>query len=103
MSKLEELAERVDRLVLRHTELQRSHELLEQQVATLTTERDSLRSRLAAARARIDTLLQRLPAAADAAVPAPAAAAADAADGGPAAGATDATTATTPPAHEPAR
>ncbi len=35
--------------------------LLEQQLAALTSERDSLRSRLAAARARIDVLLERLP------------------------------------------
>jgi cell division protein ZapB len=63
MSKLEELAERVERLVLRHTELRRSHALLEQQLAAVSAERDSLRSRLGAARTRIDTLLQRLPAA----------------------------------------
>ncbi len=62
MSKLEELAERVDRLVLRHGELQRSTALVEQQLAAVTAERDSLRSRLAAARARVDALLQRLPA-----------------------------------------
>ena len=62
MSKLEDLAERVDRLVLRHGELQRSTALVEQQLATVTAERDSLRSRLAAARARIDALLNRLPA-----------------------------------------
>lgn len=67
MSKLEELAERVDRLVLRHTELQRSNALLQQQLAALTTERDGLRARLSAARARIETLLQRLPSAAVAA------------------------------------
>jgi chromosome segregation ATPase len=62
MSKLEDLAERVDRLILRHGELQRSAALTEQQLATVTAERDSLKSRLAAARARIDALLQRLPA-----------------------------------------
>ena len=62
MSKLHDLADRVDRLLLRHEELARTNELLAQQVATLTAERDSLRSRLQAARARIDTLLERLPA-----------------------------------------
>jgi cell division protein ZapB len=62
MSKLEDLAERVDRLVLRHTELKRSSALIEQQLATVGAERDSLRSRLAAARARIDALLARIPA-----------------------------------------
>ena len=72
MSKLEELAERVDRLVLRHGELQRSTALVEQQLATVTAERDSLRSRLAAARARIDALLNRLPAEGSEALSAPA-------------------------------
>ena len=61
MSRLEDLAERIERLVLRHEELQRTNALLEQQVAGVTSERDSLRSRLAAARARIDALLDRLP------------------------------------------
>ena len=62
MAKLEDLAERVDRLVLRHQELKRSSALIEQQLSAVTAERDSLRSRLAAARARIDALLERLPA-----------------------------------------
>jgi cell division protein ZapB len=62
MSKFEDLAERVDRLVLRHTELKRSNALIEQQLAAVGAERDSLRSRLAAARARIDALLARMPA-----------------------------------------
>ena len=62
MAKLEDLAERVDRLVLRHQELKRTSALLEQQLSAVTTERDSLRSRLAAARARVDALLERLPA-----------------------------------------
>jgi len=62
MSKLEDLADRVERLLLRHEELKRTSLLMEQQLATLGAERDSLRSRLAAARARIDALLERLPA-----------------------------------------
>ena len=41
---------------------------LTDQVAALTQERDSLKSRLSAARARVDALLERLPAAAPAAV-----------------------------------
>lgn len=61
MSKTQELADRVERLLLRHEEIKRTSELLEQQVAALTTERDSLRSRLNAARSRIDALLARLP------------------------------------------
>ncbi len=61
MSKLEDLADRVERLLLRHHELQRTNALLEQQLATVIGERDNLRSRLTAARARIDALLDRLP------------------------------------------
>ena len=61
MSRLPDLAQRIDRLVLRHKELARTNALLEQQVAGLQGERDSLRSRLSAARARIDALLERLP------------------------------------------
>ena len=62
MSRLRELADRVERLLLRHEELKRTNALLTQQVAQLSAERDSLRSRLGAARARIDALLERLPA-----------------------------------------
>jgi chromosome segregation ATPase len=62
MSKLEELADRVERLVLRHEELKRASVLLERQLASVGAERDGLRSRLSAARARIDALLARLPA-----------------------------------------
>jgi len=62
MSKTEELAERVERLLLRHEEIKRTNALLEQQLAAVTAERDSLRQRLNAARGRIDALLERLPA-----------------------------------------
>ncbi|OYU92641.1 MAG: DUF904 domain-containing protein [Burkholderiales bacterium PBB5] len=72
MSRLEDLAERVERLVLRHEELKRENALLTQQLATVGGERDSLRSRLAAARARIDALLDRLPADAAPVAPVPA-------------------------------
>jgi cell division protein ZapB len=78
MSKIEELADRVERLLLRHAELQRTNVLLEQQVVAVTHERDNLRSRLNAARSRIDALLDRLPT--DAAV-APAGSDADSAGG----------------------
>ena len=61
MSRLDDLAERIERLVLRHEELKRTNALLEQQLGSVSSERDSLRSRLAAARARIDALLDRLP------------------------------------------
>ncbi|GAA4429612.1 DUF904 domain-containing protein [Acidovorax lacteus] len=61
---IDQIAERVERLLLRHAELQRTNALLTEQVTALTQERDSLKSRLSAARARIDALLERLPAAA---------------------------------------
>lgn len=61
MSKIEELAERVERLLLRHEEIKRTTTLLEEQLAAVTHERDHLRSRLNIARSRIDALLDRLP------------------------------------------
>ena len=61
MSKIEELADRVERLLLRYAELQRTNALLEQQIQAVSHERDNLRSRLNAARSRIDALLERLP------------------------------------------
>lgn len=61
MSSITDLVDRVERLLVRHEELKRTNALLEQQVQGLTLERDSLRSRLAAARARVDALLDRLP------------------------------------------
>ena len=73
MSRLQALAERVERLLLRHDELARTNTLLEQQLQAVSSERDSLKSRLGAARSRIDALLERLPA-----TPAH-----DAGDGGP--------------------
>ncbi len=57
MSTIEELADRVERLLLRHEELQRTNALLPTQLAAVTNERDNLRSRLNAARSRIDGLL----------------------------------------------
>ena len=61
MATIEELADRVERLLLRHEELQRTNALLTTQLAAVTNERDNLRSRLNAARSRIDGLLHRLP------------------------------------------
>jgi FtsZ-binding cell division protein ZapB len=57
---IEQITERVERLLLRHEELQRTNALLSAQVEALTHERDSLKSRLNAARARVDALLERL-------------------------------------------
>lgn len=59
---LDQIAERVERLLLRHEELQRTNALLQEQVLALQNERDTLKSRLNAARGRIDALLDRLPA-----------------------------------------
>jgi cell division protein ZapB len=58
---IEQIAERVERLLVRYEELQRTNALLAEQVVALTQERDSLKSRLAAARSRVDALLERLP------------------------------------------
>jgi uncharacterized protein (TIGR02449 family) len=66
MSRLEDLAERIERLLLRHDELKRTNALLSQQLESVAAERDSLRSRLTTARARIDALLERLPVEGDA-------------------------------------
>ena len=60
---IDQIAERVDHLLLRHEEIQRTNALLTQQLQVLTLERDQLKSRLAAARARVDALIERLPAA----------------------------------------
>ncbi len=61
MATLEELADRVERLLLRFEELSRTQQLVQAQLASVTQERDSLKSRLNAARSRVDTLLDRLP------------------------------------------
>ena len=62
MATLQDLAERLDRLLLRHQELERTNALLQEQLAGVSGERDNLKSRLTAARSRIDALLERLPA-----------------------------------------
>jgi cell division septum initiation protein DivIVA len=58
---IDQITERVERLLVRYAELQRTNTLLNQQVSTLSQERDSLKSRLSAARARVDALLERIP------------------------------------------
>jgi chromosome segregation ATPase len=60
-NQIEQMAERVERLLVRYEELQRTNALLAEQVDVLTHERDSLKSRLSAARSRVDALLERLP------------------------------------------
>lgn len=61
MSRIDELTDRIERLLLRHEELRRTNALLQQQLAVTAQERDSLRARLSAARARIDALIDKLP------------------------------------------
>jgi len=58
---IDQIAERTERLLVRYGELQRTNVLLTDQVEALTQERDALKSRLNAARARVDALLDRLP------------------------------------------
>jgi cell division septum initiation protein DivIVA len=53
-TQIDQIAERIERLLVRHEELQRTNVLLSAQVDSLTAERDSLKSRLGAARARVD-------------------------------------------------
>ncbi|NPC57558.1 DUF904 domain-containing protein [Caenimonas soli] len=60
-SQIDQIAERVERLLVRYEELQRTNALLAEQVEMLTNERDSLKSRLSAARSRVEALLERLP------------------------------------------
>lgn len=62
MHPLDQVAERVELLLQRYAQLQRTNALLSEQVYALTQERDSLKSRLSAARQRVDALIERLPA-----------------------------------------
>jgi cell division protein ZapB len=61
MPTLDDLADRVERLLLRYEETKRTNALLEQQLTSVVSERDNLRARLGAARGRIDELIDRLP------------------------------------------
>ena len=58
---IDQITQRVDLLLQRYAQLQRTNGLLAQQVYSLTQERDSLQSRLQTARARVDALIERLP------------------------------------------
>jgi len=55
------ITERVERLLVRHEELQRTISLLKQQVSDLTGERNQLKTQCLTARQRIDALIQQLP------------------------------------------
>jgi cell division protein ZapB len=60
-SPFDQIAERVERLLMRYEETQRTNALLQQQVEALAHERDALKARLMAARTRIDAMLGQLP------------------------------------------
>ena len=60
-NQIDQITERVERLLLRYEELQRTNALLDEQVGVLTHECESLKSRLSAARARVEALIERLP------------------------------------------
>lgn len=60
-SYIDQLVERVERLLLRHEELRRTNELLTRELAQVSRDRDLLKARLQAARTKVDGLLQRLP------------------------------------------
>ena len=64
MSRIDEMTDRVERLLLRHEELRRTNALLQQQLTATMQERDSVKTRLSAARSRIDALIDKLPQAA---------------------------------------
>lgn len=61
MANFDDLTGRVERLLLRFEELQRTNALLEEKLHSASSERDSLRGRLTEARQRVDALLARLP------------------------------------------
>ena len=58
---IDAVIERTERLLLRHEELTRTNALIQAQLNAITQERDTYKSRLAAARSRIDALIERLP------------------------------------------
>jgi cell division protein ZapB len=60
-AQIDAVIERTERLLLRHEELTRTNTLLQEQLDAISHERDMLKSRLAAARSRIDALIERLP------------------------------------------
>jgi cell division protein ZapB len=61
MASFDDLGERIERLLMRFAELQRTNELLTNKLRAAEQERDSFRQRLNEARARVDALLARLP------------------------------------------
>ncbi len=60
-TQIDQIADRVERLLLRHAELQLRNRELERELQQRTQERDALRQRLQFATARLDALLEQLP------------------------------------------
>ena len=58
---IDQIAERVERLLLRHAELLRAHQLLRVEADSLRQERDLLRQQCHGARQRLDALIASLP------------------------------------------
>ena len=58
---LDPVAVRVERLLEKYESLQQTNRLLSEEIQALHKERDSLKSRLKAARARVDVLIEKLP------------------------------------------
>lgn len=56
----DQLEQRIEQLLLRHAELQRANRQLQTQVEALGKEGNNLKSRLMAARSRIDELIDRM-------------------------------------------
>ncbi len=58
---IDEIAARIDRLLARHEELQRTNALLQQQLQQVTQERDQLSTKCQLVKQRLDGLIERLP------------------------------------------
>jgi cell division protein ZapB len=60
-TQIDQIAERVERLLLRHAELQQRNAALARELEQARQQRDALEQRLASAAARLDLLLAQLP------------------------------------------
>lgn len=58
---IDQITDRVDRLLLRHEELQRTNALLLEQVRELVEERDNLKLQVQTALQFLDALLEQIP------------------------------------------
>lgn len=58
---LDQVADHLEHLLMRYEELLKANALLQAELLQVEQERDSLKSRLSAARGRVDALLARLP------------------------------------------